>query len=246
MNTSKKYGKSKNGNQCIGPCFEKNVTIIHPIYLDHITNDEPFCPTNMFTDNKGNKMYKDTCLIPTQKKYLNNEFDNIANNFTIDFDGKYFLTIYYNIFSFEDSLEWIYDNNYYPTETKKRIINVSLSVYGKGIEIVDHRFIDYFINIISSNIDKIYKNTERYIGKKGSDILLVKTDENDLSYDEYKLERINYLFNIFINQNEIYKFIIKYFKNRIDKWDEINDHLKMLENDLIDYIINKIKLTLKL
>ena len=46
----KKYPKSANGLQCIGPCYPKNKTSIHPIRMDVITsNQHSYCAVNQLS-----------------------------------------------------------------------------------------------------------------------------------------------------------------------------------------------------
>ncbi len=43
---SKKFPKSISGKQCVGPCYKKNTKVLHPTYLNVITNENDFCPIN--------------------------------------------------------------------------------------------------------------------------------------------------------------------------------------------------------
>ena len=85
----KSYPKSINGMQCVGPCYKKNTKILHPIYLNVVTNNEKnfFCPIvekKEIINGKKISTYVDECNeINYNKKNINNA--KIYNSF---FDSK--------------------------------------------------------------------------------------------------------------------------------------------------------------
>ena len=97
--TENKYPISKNNRKCVGPCYEPNKFIIHPINLDFVTGNtnKPFCPTNVYEDvDKDGTTYKsfvDECFKVTDDKDSN--VDMLTPNIT--FDSRSFLNTYYNI-----------------------------------------------------------------------------------------------------------------------------------------------------
>ena len=72
----KKYSKSKNNFQCLGPCYEPSTYIIHPTTLEHVTNTKyPFCPVNEWDDIDPKTKQKtsritDKCFNPIKKKNI--------------------------------------------------------------------------------------------------------------------------------------------------------------------------------
>lgn len=257
----KKYPKSKNKFQCLGPCYQPSTIIVHPTLLEIVTNNEnPFCPVNEWTyedpttGRKQNKM-TDICINPTENTNISNK-DLELNILTplVDFNAEQFLKIYYNIFSFEDGLDWCDTNKHAPIDTQLRIVKGILKVFGKNIDIIDSRFIDFLINLIKKKyISDIYIDLHKYIGvsmgtKDNANekfIMLVNKDDNELNQNDYYLERINFFVKVFITKDDIYKFVMRYFKQRKDNWDNINDHVSNMLTDLTDYLTNKINLTLK-
>lgn len=251
----KKYPKSKNKFQCLGPCYQPSTFVVHPTLLELVTNrEQPFCPVNewMYTDLKTGKQdlkLTDICFNPTESSNIvDKELEiNILTPY-IDFNIEHFLKIYYDIFSFEDAMDWFEKYKYLPIDTHVRIQKSSLRIFGKKIDIVDQRFIDFFIMLIKKkHIYDIYDVINKYIGydEKTKELILIEPNHNILKESEYHKERVNYIIEIFLNKDDVYKFVLRYFKYRKDKWDSINDHTETMVIDLIEYIINKIKIMLK-
>lgn len=249
----KKYPKSQHNLQCLGPCYAKGTKILHPISLN-ITSyaDHPFCPVNEWEseDPKTGKKYVmdyDKCAIPTRSKDIGN--DELALNMLlpyIEFNKTSFLKVYYNVFSFEDALDWITNNTDNPINTRARIINSALSVYGKDMDIVDYRFVNFMQELIKSKyIRKIYSEISPYITVIDDTVELTtkKSQMKRLSNEDYNIERTNYIIKTFFDNESLSKFCIRYFKYRKDIWNDINNHLDNMIEDLIVYIIEKIKIS---
>ena len=244
-----KYPISRNNQQCLGPCYYANTKAIHPITLNPITYNEDFCPTAEWetidkTTGKKEFHFIDKCYKPTDDETSNRK-DIEINMLTpyIDFNTEHFLKIYYNIYSFEDGINWIEKNKFTPIVTRIRILNSILKSYGNKIDIIDNRVTDFFIEVIKSQyIKKILLSLSKYINISNNIVELGKTDNNIENDNNIK---INYIIKTFINSDEIHKFIIKYLRYRKDQWKNINNYIENMINDLIEYIINKINLTLK-
>ena len=152
----KKYPKSVNKFQCIGPCYYPRTIAIHPTMLEIIANnDHPFCPVNEWTHTDASTgrtktSITDKCFNPTDDGDNMENKDLELNILTpyVDFNTEQFLKIYYKIFSFEDALDWCDKYSYLPLDTQIRIIKCSLSQFGKNIDIIDNRFTYILINII--------------------------------------------------------------------------------------------------
>ena len=244
-NDNKKYPTSKNGHQCLGPCYYPNTDFIHPLYLTHIkTKNIPHCPTITYTNDTGEKFISDTCLVPTHNKYSKEDLSLLTLSPHIEFNEDYFLKIYYNIYTLEDAITWINNNTFTPKTTRNRIFNLAIKVHGKNIEIIDHRIIDYLKVFFTDNIDNIYDINKKYINIKNDNIQLVKPEKNKNQNIKSNIKK-EYLINKFITQDEIYKFITRYIKTRKNEWENIKDHLLKISTDISKYIENKILLTLK-
>lgn len=255
--TNKKYPKSSNKFQCLGPCYRPGTKIVHPTYLDIVTDTiNPFCPVKEWeyvddVTKKSQQITTDICFNPTANTSVSNqEIElNILTPY-IDFDSAQFLKIYYDIYSFEDSVDWCNKNSQTPIDTQIRIMKSSLSTFGKSMDIVDHRFIDFFIILIKKKfMVQLYDSIHSYVhvnaSKGNTTISLGSSSINSLKKSDHFLERTNYIIKTFINDDYLHKFIMRYFMNRKNVWDTIADHITNMVYDFIDYVINKINLTIK-
>lgn len=250
MENIKKFPKSKNNHQCVGPCYKPNTHTLHPMYLKRLSSKTAYCPVGAWTETKKDGTKKkhiiDMCENPTNetdKKML--EISMLLPY--IDFNSNHFLKIYYNIFSFDDALIWINNNNFTPIDTRIRIISNALNAYGKKIEIIDGRFIKFMYDTIKTKyMTTIYKNICPYIGKNKDKIMLINPEDNKLDNDNFKEERTNYIYDAIISKDELFKFVTRYLKRNQTNWEEITDNLNDLILKLIEYVTNKINLTLKI
>lgn len=255
MENIKKYPKSKNNYQCVGPCYPAGTMVVHPTQLEFVTEGPlPFCPIDeiMYTDNKSGETYRkstDTCYNPVEKDNVDKtQLElNILTPY-IDFNSEQFLKIYYKIFSFDEAVDWIDDNKHVPMGTKIRILNCAIEAFNKTIELFDMRFCNFFMEFIKlKKIKLLYGTINKNIGfdKNTKEFLLIKEFSNTLENLDYSTERINYIIQTFINKEEITKFLQKYFKKNagINSTSE-DDHLEKMANDLVIYIQNKIDMTL--
>lgn len=246
----KKYPKSKKKFQCLGPCYHPKTKVVHPTALEIVTdNEHPFCPVDEWTYNdeitgETKKLITDVCIKPTEKEnILNKEMDlNILTPY-IDFNSSQFLKIYYNIFTFEDGIDWLYRNQHVPLDTKSRIVNSLFVAFGENTEIFDVRLTDFVIEFIKKRkIQFIYDKIFKYIGIKNDDVLLI---QNDLPKNDHSVERINFLIKTFLTKEEVTKFLTKYFNSRKNKWRDIQNHLDNISITINEHFLHKIILTLQ-
>lgn len=246
----KMYPKSKSKKQCLGPCYYPKTHVVHPTLLEIVSNNEPFCPVDPWKyinpeTGEEHMLATDICFQPTEKKNISNKEAelSILTPF-LDFNSGQFLKIYYEIFSFEDSIDWIDRNKFEPLNTKCRIINSALIEYGDKVELFDGRFVEFIIEFIKKKkISQIYEKIHNYIGiNNTNDSVLL--EKNNLDKNEKCIPRINYVLQLFINKEEITKFLIKYFSYKKEKWRDIKNHIDYIVQSLTEYILNKITLTL--
>jgi hypothetical protein len=112
----KKYPKSDKGYQCLGPCYDKYVTSVHPITFDVITSKNQYCPVaghQKFypSENKFKITYQDECNQDDKNGTLDKN-EEIYNNLLpyMEFNIKDFLSMFYEINTFEDGINWISNN----------------------------------------------------------------------------------------------------------------------------------------
>jgi hypothetical protein len=235
------YQKSMNNHRCIGPCYYPKTNVIHPVNLDKYINlNYSTCPTrnyivkNEITGKDESKSW-DKCENPTHKEDIASVESLIIlqSGFTKDF----FLSNYYDINSFDDSIEWLNNNDYVFIDTKIRVINCALNVYGDNIDLFDEKFIDFFITYIKEKyITYIYKKIYKNIGSNNTDIFIINEKKNNLKYEELKIERINFIAEKFINKYKIRGFYQKFSMEKKYKFENYDDSLLLLLNLFIEYI----------
>jgi len=246
---NKKYPKSKNNFQCLGPCYNKSTVVIHPTLLEMVTdNEKNFCPVNewSYIDPYSGREYKksvDTCYNPTADGATKEDLElNILMPY-VDFNAEHFLKIYYNVFSFEDALEWCVKNNYTSIDTQIRLMKNALKVYGNQIDMIDNRFVEIFMTYLKKkHIGELYSGINQYIGFGDDDkkLTIIGSNKNNLKVDEYYVERTNFIIKMFINYDYVYKFIMRYIKSKKTEWNNIDNHVIDMVNEFVEYVINKI------
>src|SRR3989304_10249269 len=96
----RKYPIGLNGQQCIGPCYEPETYIVHPITLEYVTSSLPFCPVHNYkykdpSTGKTEDRIIDQCIMPSKKtKGYEREYEMNVLLPKIDFDCSQFLKIY--------------------------------------------------------------------------------------------------------------------------------------------------------
>lgn len=252
----KKYPKSKNNLQCLGPCYYPGTTVIHPTLLEFVTDKEKaFCPVSEWevvdpATGQRKKVYSDVCFNPTDKTGVSSkELElNILTPY-IDFSSEQFLKIYYEIFSFEDALDWLGRNKDLPIDTQIRVMECALKAfsYGRGVILIDVRFVDFIIDIIKRRyISFILQKNGKYVGVNSKDEFMLVPSGSVLSdKNNSVVEKTNYLVKMFVNRDEITKFIGRYFKLHSDTWDSHKEFIEPMMKDFSEYVNAKIQMTLK-
>jgi hypothetical protein len=240
----KKYPKSINNLQCLGPCYNKNTSILHPTQLRTYTSKDSFCPTSVHIEKDPNtgasiKMYTDKCLYPT-----NNE-DELGLSSLLtpksEFTKELFLNLYYGINSFTQCIEWISNNMYVSLKTQIRVVNAALNVFGNDIDLIDDRFTSFYIEYIKKKeISKIYDKIHKKIGIIDNDVLIVDEENNSLNKEDKQTERTNYMIKKFVNNDSIKGFLLKYVYAH-KKWEDVNDNLDLMTHSFIAYTENRLR-----
>jgi hypothetical protein len=253
LSNIKKYPKSANGLQCIAPCYPKNKKSIHPIRMDTITSKEhSYCAVNQFTKYNPEKkinedFFLDKCynVQENEKEDINENILNIIVPF-MDFNLKQFLLIFYNIHTYEDGIEYINKNITLSISTLERIYEAMLNAYGLSVDIIDNRSIDFIIKIIKEmHVNIFYERLKKYlyVDTIKEEIYLKQNGQTDNS--ENIIIKTNYIIKTFINPNDVSKFLLKYFKNRKNDFEENENNIKNMMDDFCTYIINIILASLE-
>jgi len=246
-----KYPKSKNNLQCLGPCYKAGSTIVHPVTLQYVRNDDvPFCPVNEWeyinpTTGKKELRITDACYVNIVDKAAT---DELAMNIIlpkIDFNDEHFLKIYYNIYSMEAVVDWIEKNKNMPYYSIKRVLDSAWSVYGFKDYILDDRLVIYYIEIIKKRwIKHIYRIIEKYIYIKDGMIYLDHPSNKITDIDNGKIQKINYIIDKFITYDDITRFLTKFMNVYRDNDKYIKSYNDVIRNELIKYIEKKIMISI--
>jgi len=255
----KRFNKSVHNIQCIGPCYPRNKWILHPNTLEYITNTkDAFCPINAIDildpeTKKFHSRLNDECKIDKNNydEAAVSEEDSILNSVLpyLGFDINFFIEQFYGILSYEDGITWIEKNPSVPLLTKKRIFEIILYLYGETIDIIDNRTTYLFIEIVKNiYLTKIYYELSPFISIDKTNVYIKKTLQTkniEIDSEENIKNKKAYIMDTFINPNDISRYLLKYFKNRKEKWNSIQNHIENLVNDLIIYIKNIIQTNTK-
>lgn len=257
LSSTREYPKSKNNHSCIGPCYEPNTWIVHPITLDYVTdNVHPFCPTNeWFRSNaetgKKSAAYTDICNKPTDKEDIHRkdlELNMLLPH--IDYNCTQFLKLYYKINTFEESISWIKNNKHTPINTQLRIIDCSLKAWGqtdKDVNILSNQdLIEFLINDVVKKywIKDIYNKVKKYIHISLDDNKISlkkkeKSKEHTPVSDKHRIQKINFIMKKFITANIFYRIMSRYLDKFKNDWQTIDSHTTNIKNEIINYILYK-------
>jgi hypothetical protein len=241
---STKYPKSISGKQCLGPCYKKNTKILHPTYLNVVTNKDNFCPTNRNeTTINGKKVivYTDVCNDVNVKEIdKTNSYDLLFPY--VDFNPELFLNIFYNINNFGEVIEWINNNKYQPIDSKERVLNLGYDSFKEKIDIIeisDNRIIDFIYDLFSNKyFNKIIIPLFEYIDVTDKYTKFGLNDKKDTN--ETIIIKTNYIKKNILNLNNISNFIKAFFNKKIEL-NVNNTYSSLMVDGFIKYIINDIK-----
>lgn len=241
-----KFPKSIKGYDCLGPCYDKGVSFIHPVTFTRHSNKKNYiCPVKEYVVKENNKTtiyHTDLCNFTGNKQ--NNYTDSLLP--TIDVNEKNFLELYYNIFELNDGIQYLTDKNYINILTKKRLIKCLFIVHGgekyKNMIIIDDVFIQFFVDYLSKYIEDLYCSVYGYLVLEKSKIILSKNKDTYMDIKENKIEKINFIKNKFLNEESMSVYVTKYFKNykKDANKNKDDDIIEKIINDFPVYIKNKI------
>ena len=239
-----KFPKSIKKYDCIGPCYEPNTPILHPITLEHVYDStHPFCPINEPNEIiDGELQLIDRChkvTVDKNKDYNDDLQMNILFSIT-NFTSIHFLKLY-NIQSTEDAFEWVLNNSHESYYTKRRVLDHMWDSYGFNDFIIDNRIAVVYLHMFKKKaLPEFYKKIYKYITIKDGNINISKNNDD---IQDNKVEKINYIMDKFINEKNFSKFINEYIK--VFKDDELDSHSDNILKEFSIYIEQKIKVTLK-
>jgi len=246
-NSEKKYPKSLSGKQCIGPCYQAGTWILHPVTLEYYrATDKSFCPTGPYEDKRCPP--KNICNIddchPVTSDINENEIHVNMVLPTLDFTCEYFLKVYYEIFSFENAINFIITNKK-PLFTNLRIMECAWKLYGDSPDIINNQLVEFYIDVVKTYWMKtIFKHIKKYINIKNDKISFVKFMPND-NNKSHHIEKINFYIKNIITKNNMYTFLNKYITTYSSDWNNIISHNENILQYLIEFSIELIKTMIK-
>jgi len=240
INEINKFPMGTHKQQCIGPCFPENTVLINPLTLVMGEADKPSCSVLPWNNN-GKIEHFDNCDNPIDKK----DVEQISLNYVVPivhFNCEYFLKTYYDIFSFDETIDWIANNND-PVNTKLRVMECSWKLYGLKIDIIDEQIIQFYSHVFKKVwINKFYQKLYKYIYVDGKNIYFKKNNDK---INDNKIERMNFLNEQFNTSDIIYSVLTSYLDINKKNWDKIQNHNEAIKKYYIKYIEEKINELLK-
>lgn len=156
------------------------------------------------------------------------------------FNSEWFLKEVYNINNFEECVEWVKNNKSEPVLSRARIIDFGLKIFKDQIDVVDHRFVNFFIIFFNrSYIFDLYQRIYKHLDVRDGKVIYV--EHTDLHRDEYIEERIKYIQNNIVTKDIVHKYLLKYIKT--GKESDKNFGLRSMCLNFIEYVKDKFKAT---
>lgn len=193
INSSREYKfkniKSKDGYDCIGPCYPSNTIYYNPLTLTPAKSPFPSCPINKTEIIKsGEKVYifSDKCnILDVNDEYL--YFDIFDDSVQIANSSDNFLKQIYNINNIADVIYYLNNSiDELPIYSQKRILKAMFEVYYKYVEFPKL----FFSNRILKILNEIYFIDDKITNKQ------IMADLDKINSDS--LEIYNYLLNKYI------------------------------------------------
>jgi hypothetical protein len=207
--------RSTNGSlddpDCLGPCYPANTIIVHPLILQYVTNTKhPFCPIKPWRNRlkRGALETTKACSKPTPAKLIDDAA--VQMNFItpkLTFDPRKFLSMYYNVFTYDNVNRWYYERmekgTIPPWATVRRVFDCAIRVYG----------LEKFKNELDDvSLDTIQAILRQYWADK----IVEKS--------ELPLEEVLQLFDI----DSLRKIVAGYVSANEAQWNSVPSHCNVL------------------
>lgn len=237
-----KLQKSVNGLECLTECIEKNKWSVHPITLELLIHDRPYCATKMSMINEGlsyNTKNLDECYY---KGTTEKHFDEIVSP-TVGFNGKIFLVYNYKITSFYRCFTWLNANKEVPKYTKNRIINISWQVYGLDRDVINDYIVDYYLNYIKEYWSGYIMESLRLHIRKNEDTNKYYISHSPINtelsndYEKLKIATSN-IIDEKITSDFVNNLLYQYIKEYKASWDIIQLHNYYIKKLMVEKLKN--------
>ena len=237
----KKFQKSKHNQQCIGPCYQKNTKILHPLYFETATNpDESFCPVVKWLKGNDEQILDECFEVTTQEAQVYNTMDLLFPY--VNFNTQLFLNLFYKIVSYSNGIDWLYNNKHLNINSLIRVYDLIFETYGDTLDVIeftDPKLIEILIHIIKVKyLDKLIIKLTNFITIENNEVFLKKNIKKD-DDDTIKI-KTNYIIKKYLNVEVLKEFMINYFNNKQHNFSELYSNIVYLIINYINYIIEQI------
>lgn len=238
INNKQSYPVGLNGQQCITPCYPKNVFTTHPLYLFPVTsNKSSYCATNLW-ENEGKTYTIDDCVLINKNNTETMNTSYILPLFV--FNAKYFLKINYGIDSITDCYDKLKDDSI-NIFGRLRISNCMWISFYWDVDLFDTSIMNFYKNITTNVwIYDIYDAIKYNTFVKNNNIEFNNKKQN-LSPDDNKNTIISYLSHKYINNDVIYNILLQFtnkYENKLTQFENINNIDDIILKIFIKYVEN--------
>lgn len=248
IHTDTNYQKSKNGHQCISPCYKKGIFALHPISLVYTTNYN----SNYCLIEPENGRDADECEGFAESKFMMTEnFEKIFINPGFETSSDEFLKLHHDLNSMEDVLVKLKDDSM-PILSRYRILENAWIAFVKienGVNaknyLLDKTICDFYYKIIIKLwVYDLYNFFYEYLCYKNNNIDIVRKKKNkDKKIYERIDEKIEFL-REFISKEMISdyfsSFVEKSEKEIINTFGSHKNTVRSIANFLEKEILKKI------
>jgi hypothetical protein len=235
--------KTRYGHKCIGPCYPPNTKAIHPLTLDQMTANLPFCPVVPWrASKKFPTIIFEECDKVTYKINEQQEIENLLIPI-FTFDPIEFLITYYHITSLDNAVVWYYQNSEVPYLTMKRVMDCALAGYGLT-ELGDHEASNTIIEYIKFVIlnfwfDTYINQLSPYLRIKHDKITYTNEKSNERLTDQQQIMVKNHL-DVLLTNLLLTKIIKKFIKQYKNEWSTMSSYFHKLRDLTLEYIIQEL------
>lgn len=235
-----KYPKSINNRQCIGPCYPKNMPIVHPHTM--LTWQGPpgvsICPVIPYEEDGEWKQF-DVCHTK-EKKFDRSELETHLLTPEFTFTDRHFLSTYYQIDSFEALLKYLKRRPSLPYPTAARLLNSGWRAYGSLVDPKDTNLLTIYIRLLKErSIPTLFPILNPYLKVVDSRVSFAKPVSKPST--DYRKEKINYLIDRLFNHHIFGRFFDYYTTEYEGRWTQVTKHQREIEQHLGRFLIRVIE-----
>lgn len=171
----------KNNSHCISQCFPAGSKTTHPITMNAITADYPFCAIKYVVG----KPYYARCSLEYPSGFsINNALDITTSPATL-------LLYLYGVDSMSGAIVWVIANEKANVGTIDRIMNIAWKEYGRDLTEIEDDLVNFYMQYLLPKwqIKNTFENVKKALVKLLNNYLRTEKDITDLKpHDWLKLK----------------------------------------------------------